>query len=247
MKKLFVLLLLGSLLYWWMLPNIVQGPSSNYEFEYITRISGNGDSSGTLPMVIALHGNGDTPDNFFDTLLNDFDYPARFVLLRGPKNYGGRFGGRAWPMNVSGLQECGDALADSTSVLLERFPTEGRPILLGFSGGAYVAYYLATFHADLFSYIFPLSGGLPEGIITSETASHNNGTKVIAFHGNKDQLVAFNRGKAAVESLREKGVFTEFVTLNGGHLEVFLSSNSLLLKRLSDAVNGGTDRVTTGG
>lgn len=242
MKKLVVLLLLIlfiGMIYWWRLPPTVQGPSSDYEFEYIIRISGNGGSSDTLPMIIALHGHGDTPDNFFDTLLKDFDYPARFIVVRGPIDYPGvSLSGSAWPIEPGDFPECGDALADAVSVLLERYPTEGRPIVLGFSSGAYVAYYLAAFHADQFSYIFPLSGRLPMELISNEMIFYDNGAKIIAFHGKNDQVVGFSQGKAAVQNLRQRGLTVELVTFNGGHTEIFLSANNLLLNHLSDAIKG---------
>jgi hypothetical protein len=85
MKKLLILgsvLLLIGIIYWWNLPNTVQGPSSNLEFQYITRITGDGGSSDTLPMILALHGHGDTPENFFNTLLKRFDDQARFIVLK---------------------------------------------------------------------------------------------------------------------------------------------------------------------
>jgi predicted esterase len=51
-------------------------------------------------------------------------------------------------------------------ILLERFPTEGKPIVLGFSSGAILAYYMAAYHGEDFSYVFPLSGRLPGEILT---------------------------------------------------------------------------------
>ncbi|MHA2219835.1 MAG: alpha/beta hydrolase [Candidatus Hodarchaeales archaeon] len=237
MKKLLILvsaILLVGIIYWWKLPNTVQGPSSDHEFEYITRITGNGGTSDTLPMIIALHGHGDTPNNFFDTLLKRFNDQARFIVLKGPFDYpGAGLSGRAWPTDTRGLREYGDALADSVSVLTEDFPTEGKPIVLGFSGGASVAYYLAALHADKFSYIFPLAGRLS----SIEIPSLNSTVKVIAFHGTKDQVIGFNKGKTAVQKLKRGGLNAELISFNGGHLDVFRSANDLFLKYLSNAVH----------
>ena len=234
MKKLIVTLLLIGVIYWWWLPHTVQGPMSDQEFEYIIRTSGDSSSSDTLPMVIALHGNGDTTDNFFETLFEDFDYPARFVLVRGPVDYaGGSLGGRAWPMDAGGLREYGDALADAVPVLLERFPTEGKPIVVGFSGGAFFAYYLAACHSGLFSYIFPLSGGLSN---TLSCKSGNVGARVIAFHGKKDEVVGYNIGMVAVQNLSRRGLTAELVTFDGGHIDIFRSANRVLLDKLRDVI-----------
>jgi predicted esterase len=240
MKKLLLLLLmLAVLIYWWRVPRTVQGPSSEHEFEYILRVSGSGGPSDTLPMVIALHGHGDTPDNFFDTMFKDFDRPARFIVVRGPMDYAGgiSLSGSAWPIDTGGLREYGDSLADAVSVLIERFPTEGRPVVVGFSGGAYFAYYLAAFHADLFSYIFPLSGGLHGGLMRSGAVSYENGARVIAFHGRADQVIGYNLGKSAVQVLRQRGVTADLVTFDGGHIDIFMSANRTFLNRLGDALD----------
>ncbi len=237
MRKLLILLavlLLAGIFSWWKSPNTVQGPSSDHEFEYITRITGDGSASETLPMVIALHGHGDTPDNFFDTLLKHFNDKARFIVFKGPLDYpGAGLSGYAWPADTRGLREYGNALADSVSVLMEEFPTSGKPVVLGFSGGASVAYYLAALHADKFSYIFPLAGRLSN----MEIPLLNNTVKVIAFHGTKDQVIGFSSGKTAVHKLKQGGLDAELISFHGGHLDIFRSANDLFLKHLSTAVH----------
>jgi phospholipase/carboxylesterase len=237
MKKLLILgsvLLLAGIIYWWNLPSTVQGPSSDHEFEYITRITGNRGASDTLPMILAFHGHGDRPENFFNTLLKRFDDQARFIVFKGPFDYpGAGLSGYAWPTDTKGLREYGDALADSVSVLTEDFPTEGKPIVLGFSGGAGVAYYLAALHADKFSYIFPLAGRLS----SIEIPSWNSTAKVIAFHGTKDQVIGFNNGKQAVQKLKQAGLDAELISFNGRHLGVFRSANDLFLEYLSNAIH----------
>ncbi|MEW6601272.1 MAG: hypothetical protein AB1499_09895 [Nitrospirota bacterium] len=241
MKKLVALLLLIlsiGIIYWWRLPSTVKGPSSGQKFEYIVRISGDGDSSDALPMIIALHGNGDVPENFFDTLLKDFSYPVRFIVMRGTIDVPSSFlSGRGWPMDDRDLSKCGEDMADAISVLLERYPTKGEPLVLGFSSGAFVAYYLAAFHADQFSYIFPISGRLSGNLLTAKTVSHDNGARVIAFHSKGDGIIAFSSGTAAVESLKKIGLNAEMVTFDGGHVDIFMSGKPILLNHLSDAVN----------
>ncbi len=240
MKKLIVLilfLLTAGGIYWWKQPATVKGPLSEQEFEYIVRITGTGSSPDALPMIIALHGQGDTPEKFFETLLNKFDQPARFVILKGIMDFpGGRWGGRGWPMDAEGLRRCGDALSDAIPVLLERFPTEGKPIVLGFSSGGILAYYMAAYHGEQFSYIFPLSGRLPSGLSTDESESLREKAKIIAFHGKRDQVIGFNEADRTVRNLRQSGFDVEFIAFDGGHLGVFQSASPLLLEKLSDAV-----------
>lgn len=234
MKKLVLLLLLLGALYWWCSADTVQGPLSGYSYEYIIRTSGGYGSSDALPMIIALHGNGDTPEHFFETLFKHFHNPARFILMKGPVDtMKGGFGNGAWPMDTEGLSHYGDSLADAVPLLTERFPTVGKPVLVGFSGGAFMAYYLAACHAELFSYIIPLSGGLPRPLSCEDA---HNGARVIAFHGRHDQLISFGSGTNAVEHLRQRGMHVELVTFDGGHVDIFRSANPKLLKQLEDAL-----------
>jgi phospholipase/carboxylesterase len=238
MKRLFALvLILGGLYWWWSEPNRVNGPVSGYEFEYTVRTSGDGVSAERLPMVIALHGLGDTPENFYQTLLKDLDYPARFILLRGPLGHsGGKPDGRDWPVSSDDLREYGSALADEVPVLLNRFPTKGKPIIVGFSAGAYYAYYLAAFHADQFSFVFPISGGLPVELPGPGVRYGDGGAQVIAFHGKQDQVIEFQQGKAAVDNLTRMGIAVSFITFDGGHLEVFRSLKGRFVDELRDSV-----------
>jgi phospholipase/carboxylesterase len=169
--------------------------------------------------------------------LKDFDYPARFILVRGPLGYaGGKLGGRAWPINSGALQEYGSSLADAVPELLNRFPTKGKPIIVGFSAGAYYAYYLVAFHADQFSYVFPLSGGLPGKLLKTDARSNDRGAHVIAFHGKQDQVIRFQQGKAAVDNLMRMGIVVRFITFDGGHLEIFRSVNGRFMDELRDSV-----------
>jgi len=60
---LFVVLLLA--IGWWMTEPAVKAPGASVSFKYIVEYAGDADGGARLPMLIALHGNGDTPENFF--------------------------------------------------------------------------------------------------------------------------------------------------------------------------------------
>lgn len=238
LRFLIPILVIAGIFVWWRQPYSVKGPSSDKAFQYIIRISGEGNTSGPLPMIIALHGHGDTPDHFFDTLLKSFPLQARFIVPRGPIDYPGiGLSGRAWPSDVDGIRTYGDALADALSVLKDEYSTSGKPIALGFSGGATMAYYLASSHANAFSHIFPLAGSLPAALDGNDLPSTENTAQITAFHGMKDQVIGLNRGQAAVAMLKKRGLKAKLVTLDGGHLEVFRSANSLVLTHLGEAVS----------
>ena len=97
-------------------------------------------------------------------------------------------------------------------------------MLLGFSGGAMMAYYQAVNHGDTWSCIVAVSGQLTEERLGGEPA--RPGAEVHAFHGKSDNVVALGGGKSAVRLLREKGVDVTLTEFAGGHLGIFTDMKS---------------------
>ena len=165
MKIIIALVVLLGLAKWWFTDPTIKGLSNDVSFSYIVKYSGNSGSSDTLPMLVVLHGNGDTPKNFYETALDQLNTPARIVLLQGPFDQGG---GSAWPWNADNFAQYGKGVSEAASLLAVKFPTIQKPVLLGFSGGGMMAYYQAIKHGDSYSYIFPVSGQLSPDLINDK-------------------------------------------------------------------------------
>lgn len=138
MKKILLIILVFGLVQWWLKDPTVSARTNDVTFGYIVKYSGNGTRNDKLPMLVALHGNGDTAKNFYNTALDQLHTPARIVLLKGPISRGR---GSAWPWSIADLTRYGKAVSEAIDLLTVRYPTERKPILLGFSGGAMMAYY----------------------------------------------------------------------------------------------------------
>ena len=229
MNKALLLFVALSVAVWWFKDPVVDVPDSDVSFGYIVRYSGDAGRRERLPMLVALHGNGDTAKNFYETALDQLHRPARILLIKGPLSY--RMGD-AWPWDSAGFSQYGEALNAAVEQLVSRFPTQGKPLLMGFSGGAMMAYYQALKHGDSYSYIFPVSGHLPAGISADEATGM--AAKVIAFHGNRDQVIGFGGGKAAVEQLRKTGVEVEFEAFDGGHKALFTEMKPLITRVIEE-------------
>lgn len=221
-------------IWWWFQPRIVHVPGGESSFEYVVRHTGTANPDGNLPMVIALHGNGDSPENFFDTALGEFDEPARVILLKGPRTMG--MGGAAWPTGARELRRCGDDVAGAARVLTREFETEGAPILVGFSGGAAVVYYLAAVYPDEFGYALPVAGLLPEDAVEGADPMRRASIAVRGFHGSADQVVGVGAGRQATALLRSRGIDASLTELAGDHHVIFLAGNAALLESLAAAV-----------
>lgn len=185
-----------------------------------------------MKLIFALHGNGDTPDNFNDTLFYDLDISARLILIQGPIKHRN---GYAWPMNGQELRKWGDALADVVQQLTMEYGQFEKPSLVGFSGGGFMAYYQAAVHPELFSSIIPISGGLdPQNI--DEARIEEDLVKISALHGREDNLIHYMAGQSAAAYLRKLGRDVEFIELPGGHLSAFTNGHEVFKETLVSAL-----------
>jgi predicted esterase len=216
MKKIILLILLFALAKWWFTDPTISVPTNDVSFSYIVKYSGDGGRNDNLPMLVALHGNGDTAKNFYDTALDQLNTPVRIVLLKGPIPHSG---GSAWPWSDADYTQYGKAINEAIGLLALEYPTIQKPILLGFSGGGMVAYYEAVKHGNSYSYIFPVSGQLSNNLLGEKP--FKTGAKVFAFHGKKDSVISVSGGRKAVHILQENGVEVEYVEFDGDHHGIF--------------------------
>jgi len=201
---------------WWHKYSSITLASQNVSFSYLVKYSGQVSGSEPLPMLIALHGDGDTVDGFYESLLSDLKVKARIILIKAPILHEC---GRVWPFSAEQYVEYGGVFGEAVDALTIKYPTINKPVLLGFSGGGAMAYYQAIKCGDSFSYIFPISGlmtkeQLGDGLIKPSA-------NVCAYHGKSDEVVPFSAGKAAVKLLKRKGVNVSFTEFESGHQGIF--------------------------
>jgi phospholipase/carboxylesterase len=221
MKKITLIILTLLFIQWWFTDPVVSVPANDINFSYIVKHSGNSDRSDELPMLVALHGNGDTTTNFYNTALDQLNTPARIILLEGPIPSGR---GSSWPWNAADFSLYGEAMNEAIALLAVKYPTVGKPIIVGFSGGGMMAYYQAVKHGNNYSYIFPISGQLSNELLGEKKI--RTGAKVFAFHGTSDSVISISGGKQAVNILQENGVDVAFVAFDGDHHGIFNNMKS---------------------
>ncbi len=231
MKKVLFIVIALVFAHWWLKDPTISTPTHDISFSYIVKYAGNSDKNDDLAMLIALHGNGDTVENFYNTALDQINVPARIILIKGPVAQGR---GSAWSWRAADFNQYGKALNEAIELLADEYLTTGKPIILGFSGGAVMAYYQAVKHGNSYSYIFPVSGLLSNEELGDGT--FKTGAKVFAFHGKKDSLVSIRGGKKAVDILQEKGVKVEFVEFDGGHHGLFTNMKSRITQAIEQKI-----------
>lgn len=228
MKKFQKFIVIG-LAQWWRKYSTISVPSNGISFSYIVKYSGGSDRSDYLPMLIALHGDGDTAQNLYETALDEINVRARIILVEGPISHEC---GRVWPYSVAQFEEYGKAFSEAVDLLAIKYPTISKPILLGFSGGGGTAYYQAVKHGNCYSYIFPISSLLAKEKLGD--SSSNPSAKVYAYHGKSDDVIPFSEGKKTVNLLKKKKVNVSFTEFEGGHHGVFTDMKSPLTQAIEE-------------
>ena len=114
MKKYLLIIALLGLVNWWFTDPTINVKANDLSFSYIVKYSGNSSKSDHLPMVVALHGNGDTTQNFYETALDEINSPARINLLEGPISQGK---GSAWPWSADDFALYGKAINEAIELI----------------------------------------------------------------------------------------------------------------------------------
>ena len=81
MKKIAAVFVFLFLVQWWFTDPTISVPTNDITFNYIVKYTDISNKNEPLPMLVALHGNGDTTGNFYDTALDKLSVPVRVILL----------------------------------------------------------------------------------------------------------------------------------------------------------------------
>ncbi len=229
MKNFLIIILALGLLKWYFTDPSISVATNDVSFNYIVKYSGDVSKSDYLPMLVALHGNGDTAQNFYKTALNELHVPSRIILLQGPLPYDT---GNAWPWRAEEFNTYGKAFNEAVNLLAEKYLTNGKPILLGFSGGGMMAYYQALKYGNSYSYIFPISGQITKKMLGSERSEI--GANVYAFHGKGDSVISIGGSKNALKILHEKGAEANLTAFDGNHHGIFTNMKSTITHSIEE-------------
>lgn len=173
------------------------------------------DGEGELPLIVALPGRGDRAERFA-SVFDELETPARVLVLEPPIDEGR---GRAWFTFSRGW----DGALDDIERLLPRIaaaiaryrrshPTRGKPLLVGFSQGAMIAYAYAARRPNDLAAAFPVGGGIPERFVPPDAGPM---PAIRAIHGTRDQVIDPSWNEESVESLRARGADATFTSVRG--------------------------------
>ena len=160
-----------------------------------------------LPLIVALHGLGDRPENFIG-LFQDFPVAARVVAPHSRTPYGDGF--ERVPPSSPMSDESAPAMAsaaDDVARFIEEAararPTLGKPIVTGFSQGGALSYTIAVRHAGSVAASVPISGWLPPPLWPHELP--HDAPAIFAFHGTADARIRWSAIAPEPNALKDWG------------------------------------------
>jgi phospholipase/carboxylesterase len=218
------------------------------ELHYVERTTGGASADERLPMIVALHGLGDRPENFARNF-DDFRARARLIVPRGLDPYHDGF---SWfPISppridldrvASGTERASRRLASSIASLARQKPTAGRPIVTGVSQGGMLSFALAVLHPEVQGEAYPVAGLLAPLHWPSSWAPGKFAPKLRSFHGEVDPLVPLAVDRQSVDRLASLGIDATLRTYPGVDHTVTAEMWRDLLKALEEAVKRAETR-----
>jgi phospholipase/carboxylesterase len=190
---------------------------------FVVHESGGARSGERLPLLVALHGLGDSPENFIG-LYTAMGLRVRVAAAAGLDRWGD---GYAWFASraevpparwAAGITRAADALVPAIRALARERPTCGVPIVTGFSQGGMLAYAIAARPDGGVAAALPLGGLLPASLWPRLRPTGGFPTPVFAFHGSADARVPFDLDRDTHGAFRAAGHAGEFRDYPGvGH------------------------------
>lgn len=177
---------------------------------YLEQMTGGARPDERVPMIVVLHPMGGDPEGMVE-MFGGYQGRARLLFPYGHPS-GGMY---LWLDSARDdlpapmvLQET-DRIAAAIQTLVAARPTQGKPIVAGFSQGGSMAFALAVTHPTDLAAVFPISGLLQKALYPSRALDPATLPPVLAFHGADDLAVPTQSARDAIAELRRAGYTAE--------------------------------------
>ena len=164
---------------------------------------------GPAPVVVAIHGLGDVPENLL-ALVQRCGLPVRVVAPRAPNRHGQgfswfdvRFDDDGAQVRAEQIGDAADQVAQLLAALADRDDVVGKPIVTGFSQGGFLAFAVATRHPRSVAAAIPIAGGLPPELEPDRAPP--GAPPIRALHGEADPVVPMVPTRDLVQRLDDRG------------------------------------------
>jgi phospholipase/carboxylesterase len=174
------------------------------------------DANETSPVIAAIHGLGDRPQNWVEGWRN-FPRKVQVVLPRAFTPHGDGF---SWfpfrdAMTEEELGLKVGAAEERLWACLSEIAAGRKLIVTGFSQGGMLSYTMAARRADRIAHAFPVSGFCPPTLVPRNQAPT---VPVLAFHGTADHVLPIQWDRDTVTAFKANGSRIELREYEGvGH------------------------------
>lgn len=184
-----------------------RGTERQPELRFVEKVLASPESDRPLPLIVGLHGLGDTPENFVKQF-RKIDLPARLIIPQGNRKAGQGFGWMPARGNdtrtIADIRRSAHQVAELIEHITSVRRTQGKPILVGYSQGGVLAYILAAHHPERLSTVIPINGLLPPELYP--TGLVEGPLPIVrAFHGQDDPVTFVIHSRRTVVKLRRLG------------------------------------------
>lgn len=181
-----------------------------------------------LPLLVCLHGQGQSGLLMREQLGNRLDGPRHLLHPDGPlpvevHEDGGRREGHAWYVYtgdqerfLASARHAEDYLLSLIDELVATRPIDARRvILLGYSQGGYLAGIMALRHPERFAGLVTINSRIKSELYGFR--GRDACPPVLAIHGKKDRFIPIGAAQDSLGDLEKHGVEVTFRELPGGH------------------------------
>jgi predicted esterase len=182
------------------------------------------DGTQPVPLLIGIHGLGDSPERFMGLWDVVRDYGCIFAVPQAPTPYmvGNRIG-YTWYVGeddeswIASAIQSRDYVLELLDQLQERYNVS-EAYLFGYSQGGGMTY-MAGLHApDRFVALAPFSGWLDLSVLSEEEIEAASYVPVRIVHGEQDRVVDYQSAVFADSLLSEEGYDVKLTTFQGQHM-----------------------------
>jgi phospholipase/carboxylesterase len=123
------------------------------------------------------------------------------------------------PTDIPSILSAREKLREFLELAQTRYPIDrNKLVVLGFSQGGVMAYSLALGEPGRFAAAVVLSSWLPQELgDTFSTAATNQHPPILIQHGSRDELIAVDRARESVETLRNLRIPVTYREYDMGH------------------------------
>lgn len=182
-------------------------------YKYLEIVEHASDDTQDLPLVIALHWMGSSPEDFAK-YAQGYDKPVRILLPQAPYPFEDGFSFFLLePIQYYDLpQEEKKAaylaevkrLSQFIIAANRKYPSPDKPIIMGASQGGDLSYGIAILYPDLIQLSCPLLATIDESIVAINSPPPTT-SWIIAFHGVEDPIVPIDTARHHIQHLSNNG------------------------------------------